>query len=94
MAFYLVTDTATNAYGDADTFVVRASGTRQARGLAPVRSDAVVTRLLDGRDVPNGVILAQFAEPSPEAAEVEEDDDQAPADVEDQAPAAPAYSYI
>ncbi|MFI8452183.1 hypothetical protein [Streptomyces erythrochromogenes] len=70
MAFYIVVDGRKNEYGEADTFVVRAGGRRQAIALAPVinRKDAEVTKLEDGRDVPNGVILsslADFTEPHP-----------------------------
>jgi hypothetical protein len=64
MAFYLVTDGRKNEYGEADTFVVRAGGRRQAIALAPVinRKDAEVVKLDDGRDVPNGVILSALAD--------------------------------
>ncbi|OKI71404.1 hypothetical protein [Streptomyces sp. MJM1172] len=64
MAFYLVTDGRKNEYGEADTFVVRAGGRRQAVALAPVinRKDAEAVKLEDGRDVANGVILSALAD--------------------------------
>ncbi|MFJ9671100.1 hypothetical protein ACIRP5_09980 [Streptomyces sp. NPDC101221] len=64
MAFYIVTDGRANAYGEADTFVVRASGKRQAVKVAPLADPkgAEVTKLEDGRDVPNGVILAALVD--------------------------------
>ena len=70
MAFYLVTDGRANSYGERDSFVVRAGGVRQAASLAPLvnRKDAEVTKLDDGRDVPNGVILSSlvdYIEPTP-----------------------------
>ncbi|MFJ8394375.1 hypothetical protein [Streptomyces sp. NPDC094144] len=70
MAFYLVTDGRTNSYGEADSFVVRAGGKRQAVALAPVidRKGAEVTKLEDGRHVPYGVILSSlvdYIEPHP-----------------------------
>ncbi len=70
MAFYLVTDGKRNAYGEADSFVVRAGGRRQAVSLAPLADPkgAEVTKLEDGRDVPNGVVLSSLVddtEPTP-----------------------------
>lgn len=64
MAFYLVTDGRKNEFGEADTFVVRAGGRRQAVSLAPVinRKDAEAVKLEDGRDVANGVILSALAD--------------------------------
>ncbi|MFG3405624.1 hypothetical protein [Streptomyces sp. NPDC048142] len=71
MAFYLVTDGKTNEYGEADTFVVRASGVRQAVSLAPVlnSADAEVVKLDDGRDVPHAVILSSLVDHTSEVAE-------------------------
>jgi hypothetical protein len=64
MAFYVVVDGRKNEFGEADTFIVRAGGRRQAIALAPLinSKDAEVTKLEDGRDVPNGVILSALAE--------------------------------
>lgn len=98
MAFYLVTDGRTNEFGEADTFVVRAGGKRQAVTLAPVvdRKGAEATKLEDGRDVPNGVILSALVDyiPAPVAVpavatEAEETVEVTPAVVE-----APRYSVI
>lgn len=84
MAFYIVTDGRTNAYGEADSFVVKASGTRQAVKLAPLydAKNATVEKLEDGRDVPNGVVhsaLADFTEDTPAAEDstLAEDDGEA-----------------
>ncbi|MFG3200350.1 hypothetical protein ACGFYT_30000 [Streptomyces sp. NPDC048208] len=73
MAFYLVTDGRKTELGEADTFVVRAGGRRQALAFAPVvnRKDAEVIKLEDGRDVPNGVILASLVDFLPVAAPAE-----------------------
>ncbi len=70
MAFYLVTDGRKNGFGEADSFVVRAGGRRQAIALAPVADakGAEVVKLEDGRDVPNGVIMSSLIdhdEPTP-----------------------------
>ncbi|MFE4367960.1 MULTISPECIES: hypothetical protein [unclassified Streptomyces] len=64
MAFYLVTDGRSNQYGEADMYVVRASGTRQAVSLAPVldAKNAEVIKLEDGRDIEHGVILASLVD--------------------------------
>ncbi|KIQ62417.1 hypothetical protein TR51_25600 [Kitasatospora griseola] len=64
MAFYIVTDGNKNEFGESDSFVVRASGIRQAVSLAPLGDpkNATVVKLTDGRDVPNGVVHASLAE--------------------------------
>jgi hypothetical protein len=74
MAFYLVVDGKRNEYGDADTFVVRASGVRQAAAIAPVADakNATVTKLDDGRNVPNVVILSSLADHEPEPVTAED----------------------
>ncbi|MFE0447361.1 hypothetical protein ACFW6C_07460 [Streptomyces fungicidicus] len=69
MAFYIVSNPA-NASGEAGGFVaavVRAGGRVQARKLITESTghsstELVVTKLEDGRDVPNGVILADYAD--------------------------------
>ncbi|MGW3072753.1 hypothetical protein [Kitasatospora sp. NPDC001132] len=67
MAFYLVTDGRTNEFGEADTFVVRASGVRQAVKLAPLSDPkwATAVKLEDGRDVKNGVVHASLVDFAP-----------------------------
>ncbi|MEW1550965.1 hypothetical protein [Streptomyces tsukubensis] len=64
MAFYLVIDGQRNACGEADSFVVRASGRRQAISLAPLADpkNADVEKLEDGRGIPNGVILSSLVD--------------------------------
>ena len=64
MAFYVVADGKRNKWGEANTFVVRASGVRQAAALAPLADakNATVTKLEDGRDVENSVILGSLVE--------------------------------
>ncbi len=64
MAFYLVTDGPRNEYGDADAYVVRASGVRQAAKLAPLmdKENATVEKLEDGRDTAHGVILSSLVD--------------------------------
>ncbi|QPB09715.1 hypothetical protein CPT_Shaeky_028 [Streptomyces phage Shaeky] len=108
MAFYLVTDGRKNQYGEADMFVVRASGVRQAVSLAPVldAKGAEVTKLEDGRDVPHGVILsalADFADETPDAPAVIETEATEVAEVTSgaldlpetvSAPVSPGYAVI
>ncbi|MBA9050800.1 MULTISPECIES: hypothetical protein [Streptomyces] len=64
MAFYIVVDGKKNAAGEADTFVVRASGRRLAAATAPLadRKGATVLKLEDGREYPNGVMLSSLVE--------------------------------
>lgn len=68
MAFYLVVDGKHNERGEADSFVVRASGRRIAVATAPLvdRKGAVVVKLEDGRAIGNGVILSSLVDHSPE----------------------------
>jgi hypothetical protein len=77
MAFYLVTDGRTNQNGEADAFVVRASGVRQAAALAVPHAvhDATVTKLDDGREVPHAIILAALVDHEPEAAPAADEPD-------------------
>ncbi|AVO22289.1 hypothetical protein PBI_NESBITT_32 [Streptomyces phage Nesbitt] len=72
MAFYLVSNPA-NQEGTNGEFlgaVVRASGRVQARKLvlaanpAETSTSLVVTKLEDGRNVDNGVILSEYADDS------------------------------
>lgn len=91
MAFYLVIDGRKNVYGDADSFVIRASGKRQAVTLAPLLDPkgAEVTKLEDGRGVGNGIILAAPADFGDEA--------EAPVEAEavsQPAPASPGYAVL
>ncbi|WP_369190144.1 hypothetical protein [Streptomyces sp. R08] len=67
MAFYLVVDGKTNAHGEADSFVVRASGRRLAAATAPLadRKGATVVKLGDGREYPNGVMLSSLVDHEP-----------------------------
>jgi hypothetical protein len=69
MAFYLVSNPA-NASGEAGGFVaavVRAKGRVQARRVVlegnpeQTSTSLVVTKLEDGRDVKNGVILSDYS---------------------------------
>ncbi|WP_030855289.1 hypothetical protein [Streptomyces sp. NRRL S-475] len=68
MAYYVVVDGKRNAQGEADTFVVRASGRRIAAATAPLadRKNAIVLKLEDGRHLPNGVILSSLVDHEPE----------------------------
>ncbi|WP_194292725.1 hypothetical protein, partial [Streptomyces katsurahamanus] len=52
----------TDAYGQGDSYVVRASGTRQARNLPALRDpkNATVQKLDDGREYANTIILASL----------------------------------
>lgn len=63
MAFYIVMDSVTNEYGDSDTFVVRAGGTRQAAKIAGVDpKTALVEKLESGRNEANGIMLASLVD--------------------------------
>ncbi|MEU6633831.1 hypothetical protein ABZ905_37015 [Streptomyces parvus] len=98
MAFYLVTDGRQNQYGEADQFVVRASGTRQAITHAPVidAKNAEVIKLDDGRDVPHGLILASLVDDYTPAVQPLEEIETESAEVVSVTPVAeaPRYSVI
>jgi hypothetical protein len=97
MAFYLVTDGKLNAFGEADAFVVRAGGRRQAVSLAPLADPkgADVVKLEDGRNVPNGVILSSLVGGPDAAPEPTQDYDSELVESEDAEGSDPfaAYSF-
>lgn len=95
MAFYLVTDGKRNAYGEADSFVVRAGGRRQAVSLAPLADPkgAEVEKLEDGREVPNGVILSSLVDETEAAPEPTQDYDSELVESEDTEGSDPYAGY-